>query len=226
MRPCDRGNAQSRISGRCELKRGRQAFGLSKATLLRVLARGQSWICNRSFLCIAKLLVSKRSSLCNVRFRLSDERFSVFSKVKLRRKNETDVNAPASGARMEESALMRPREISPKKAGRRRPLRVRYRHWAFKLPFVRNYRGMVIGRTILFKGDESEVSRTLFRHELIHQEQIEWHGIARFYLIYFRDYLSNLWRLRSHDAAYRNIPFEKEAFERQHETGQDDDRRM
>jgi hypothetical protein len=32
---------------------------------------------------------------------------------------------------------------------------------------------MVVGRTILFKGDESEVSSTLIRHELIHQEQIE-----------------------------------------------------
>jgi hypothetical protein len=40
-------------------------------------------------------------------------------------------------------------------------------------------------------------------------------GIARFYLIYFRDYLANLWRLRDHNAAYRNIPFEKEAYERE-----------
>ncbi len=105
-------------------------------------------------------------------------------------------------------------------------LRVRYRHWIFKLPLARNYRGMVVGRTILFKGDESEVSKTLFRHELIHQEQIDRHGIARFYLVYLRDYLSNLWRLRDHDAAYRNIPFEREAFERERETGKDNDRRI
>jgi hypothetical protein len=87
---------------------------------------------------------------------------------------------------------------------------------------------MVVGRTILFKSDESEVSQTLFRHELIHQEQIDRHGIVRFYLIYLRDYLLNLWRLRNHDAAYRNIPFEREAFERQCEIGKDleDDRRM
>jgi len=104
--------------------------------------------------------------------------------------------------------------------------RVRYRHWIFKLPLARKYRGMVMGRTILFKGDESDVSPTLLRHELIHQEQIDRHGIARFYLIYLRDYLVNLWRLRDHDAAYRNIPFEKEAFERQNEGGKDIDRRM
>ncbi len=80
---------------------------------------------------------------------------------------------------------------------------------------------MVVGRTNLFKGDESEVSQTLLRHELIHQEQIDRHGIARFYLIYFRDYFCNLWRLRDHDAAYRNIPLEKEALERQAEIASD-----
>jgi hypothetical protein len=78
---------------------------------------------------------------------------------------------------------------------------------------------MVVGRTILFKGGETDISPELLRHELVHQEQIERHGIARFYLIYFRDYLANLWRLRNHDAAYRNIPFEKEAYEREREQG-------
>lgn len=104
--------------------------------------------------------------------------------------------------------------------------RLRYRHWIFKLPLARNYRGMVMGRTILFKGDESDVSPTLLRHELIHQEQIDRHGMARFYLIYLRDYLNNLWRLRDHDAAYRNIPFEREAFAREGEMTKDsvDDR--
>ena len=124
------------------------------------------------------------------------------------------------------SREVRPPQI-PSRQIRPRPFpRVRYRHWIFKLPLARNYRGMVMGRTILFKGDESDVSPTLLRHELIHQEQIDRHGIARFYLIYLRDYLLNLYRLRNHDAAYRNIPFEKEAFERQNEGGKDIDRRM
>lgn len=82
---------------------------------------------------------------------------------------------------------------------------------------MRRYRGMVLGRTILFKGDESEISPALLRHELIHQEQIDRHGVARFYFIYFRDYLANLRRLRNHNAAYRNIPFEREAYERERE---------
>jgi penicillin-binding protein-related factor A (putative recombinase) len=93
--------------------------------------------------------------------------------------------------------------------------RVRYRHWIFKLPFVRRYRGMVVGRTILFKGGETEITPALLQHELVHWEQIDRHGITCFYLIYFRDYLANLWRLRNHDAAYRHIPFEKESCERE-----------
>ena len=76
---------------------------------------------------------------------------------------------------------------------------------------------MVLGRTILFKGNESDISPELLRHEMIHIEQIDRHGMARFYYIYLRDYLINLWHLRDHDAAYRNIPFEKEAYERERE---------
>jgi hypothetical protein len=87
----------------------------------------------------------------------------------------------------------------------------------FNLPGMRRYHGMVVGRTMIFRGSESEISATLLRHELIHQEQIDRHGVARFYLIYFRDYLANLWRLRNHYGAYRNIPFEKEAYERERE---------
>jgi hypothetical protein len=92
--------------------------------------------------------------------------------------------------------------------------RVKYQHWIFKLPFVRRYRGMVVARTILFKDAKTEIAPALLRHELVHLEQIDRHGIIRFYLIYFRDYLANLWRLRDHDAAYRHIGFEREARER------------
>src|SRR5688572_12437447 len=89
--------------------------------------------------------------------------------------------------------------------------RARYSHCIFRLPLVRRYSGMVVGRTILFKDGEAEITPALLRHELVHIEQIDRHGMARFYLIYFRDYLVNLWRLRDHDAAYRHIRFEKEA---------------
>jgi hypothetical protein len=82
---------------------------------------------------------------------------------------------------------------------------------------MRRYRGMVLGRTVLFSCDESEVSLALLRHELIHLEQMDRHGVWRFYLIYFRDYFINLWRLRNHNAAYRNVPFEQEAYRRERE---------
>lgn len=98
-------------------------------------------------------------------------------------------------------------------------LRIQYRHWLFRLPFLRHYRGICVGRTILFKDDESAVSAVLLQHELIHQEQIERHGILRFYTVYLRDYLANLWRLRNHQRAYRNIPFEIEAYAREREEG-------
>jgi hypothetical protein len=81
------------------------------------------------------------------------------------------------------------------------------------LPFVRRYRGMVVARTILFKNAKTEITLALLRHELAHVEQIDRYGITRFYLIYFSDYLANLWRLRDHDDAYRHIRFEREARE-------------
>jgi hypothetical protein len=93
--------------------------------------------------------------------------------------------------------------------------RVRYQHWIFKLPFVRRYCGMIVARTILLRDAETAVTPELLRHELVHLEQIDRHGITCFYLVYFVDYLANLWRLRDHDAAYRNIRFEREARERQ-----------
>jgi hypothetical protein len=72
---------------------------------------------------------------------------------------------------------------------------------------------MVISRTILFKGAETEISVALIQHELAHIDQINRHGAVKFYLIYFCDYVSNLWRLRDHNAAYRHIRFEREARE-------------
>ena len=92
-------------------------------------------------------------------------------------------------------------------------IRVCYQHWIFKLPFMRRYRGMVISRTILFKGAESEISFGLLQHELAHIDQINRHGVVKFYLIYLCDYVSNLWRLRDPNAAYRHIRFEREARE-------------
>ena len=76
---------------------------------------------------------------------------------------------------------------------------------------------MVVGRAILFKDGPEAVSVRLLRHEMIHQEQMDRHGVAGFYARYLADYLRGLWRLRSHEAAYRAIPFEQEAYAREGE---------
>lgn len=105
-------------------------------------------------------------------------------------------------------------KVSSRMLEQRHP-RIRYRHWVFRLPFMRRYSGMVVGRLILFRDDKEQISPALLRHELVHQEQIDRHGIPRFYFSYFREYVINLWRLRGHYAAYRTISFEKEAYERE-----------
>lgn len=94
---------------------------------------------------------------------------------------------------------------------------IRYRHWLFRLPLARNYAAMVVGRRILFKDGPEAVSARLLRHETIHQEQMDRHGVAGFYARYLTDYLRGLWRLRNHDAAYRAIAFEQEAYAREAE---------
>ncbi len=61
----------------------------------------------------------------------------------------------------------------------------------------------------------SERQRTLVNHERIHiRQQIELLVIP-FYVWYLINYLVNRFKYNSHDKAYRNIIFEKEAFEQE-----------
>lgn len=92
-------------------------------------------------------------------------------------------------------------------------IRISYQHWAFRLPLLRRYRGIVVGRRIWFKHGPDQISDELLRHEMIHQKQMDRNGVFRFYAIYLRDYFVNLARFRSHHQAYWNIPFELEARE-------------
>lgn len=94
-------------------------------------------------------------------------------------------------------------------------MKIYYNSRLFSLPLLRNYAAIVLGRRCYVKA--SQASETLLRHEEIHQEQMDRHGILGFYLIYLKDYFRNLWIYRDHDQAYFNIPFEKEAFAREHE---------
>ena len=92
----------------------------------------------------------------------------------------------------------------------REPL-FRYRHWAFRLPLLRRYSAICLGRTILFRQAKEEIPERLLRHEYCHQRQLAGLGLWRFYSTYLWDYFRGLIRHRNHDLAYRGIRFEVEA---------------
>jgi hypothetical protein len=79
----------------------------------------------------------------------------------------------------------------------------------FKLPLLRNYDGIALGRHMYFKGIPN---RELIAHEMVHQRQMDRHGVLGFYVIYLTHYLLFLALYRNHTQAYRAIPFEKEAY--------------
>lgn len=79
----------------------------------------------------------------------------------------------------------------------------------FKLPLLSQYGGIVLGRHAFFKGIPDE---SLIKHEMVHQEQMDRHGVIKFYLIYVKDYIKGLVKYRNHWDAYYNIPFEVEAY--------------
>lgn len=95
-------------------------------------------------------------------------------------------------------------------------MKIIYESRLFKLPLLRRYSAIVLGRRCYTK--DAEVSDELKRHEMIHQEQMDRVGIFAFYVIYLYHYGRNLVRFRNHDRAYREIPFEVEAYARQNET--------
>jgi len=66
---------------------------------------------------------------------------------------------------------------------------------------------------ILIKRRQDFFNEQLLRHEEIHiQQQLEL-LILPFYILYFIHYMVNLFIYFNHDKAYRNIVFEKEAYQ-------------
>ncbi|MDO8994519.1 MAG: hypothetical protein Q7U83_15745 [Daejeonella sp.] len=73
--------------------------------------------------------------------------------------------------------------------------------------------GMALFPFLLLKDKNSSLNRQLMNHELIHfRQQIEL-LIIPFYILYLLNYLINLIRYHNHMKAYRNILFEREAYE-------------
>ncbi len=62
---------------------------------------------------------------------------------------------------------------------------------------------------ILFADSPSD---SLLTHELIHIKQIELHGALAFYTQYLCEYLQGRYQKMSHQEAYLNISFEKQAY--------------
>jgi len=62
---------------------------------------------------------------------------------------------------------------------------------------------------IICKGELDQRTRT---HEIIHLHQQRELWLIGFYLLYVWYWLVGAWKLRSFHGAYRNIPFEKEAY--------------
>jgi hypothetical protein len=86
------------------------------------------------------------------------------------------------------------------------------------LPFMK-VRGMAIFPFIFLRRREFKQDAVLVNHEKIHiRQQLELF-ILPFFMLYFINYLYNLIQCRNHTAAYRNIIFEKEAYDHDHEPG-------
>ena len=59
----------------------------------------------------------------------------------------------------------------------------------------------------------------LEHHEYIHWQQIKIYGVYQFYFRYLKEYWQGRKRGLNHDQAYRDISFEKEAYQEQHNPG-------
>ncbi len=75
------------------------------------------------------------------------------------------------------------------------------------------YSAMALYPFILVKREEMKQNVILIHHEKIHHRQQLELLIVPFYLLYLFNYLYNLLRYRNHYKAYREIIFEREAFQ-------------
>jgi len=73
--------------------------------------------------------------------------------------------------------------------------------------------GMAIFPFILLKSARLKNDPEIINHEKIHLRQQLELLILPFYVLYLFNYLINVFRYRNHDLAYRNIIFEKEAYD-------------
>lgn len=89
----------------------------------------------------------------------------------------------------------------------------KFSHW---LPRLLRVNGITLYPFVLFASDECNVKDRWLVHEYIHIKQQRKDGLIKFYFLYVWEYLCGFMTSSSHDAAYRNIPYEREAYGREH----------
>ncbi|MCM2302925.1 MAG: hypothetical protein NDI80_09910 [Flavobacteriaceae bacterium] len=83
----------------------------------------------------------------------------------------------------------------------------------FSLLIHKNFRAFAFYPFIFIKNKEEITDKTLINHEKIHlKQQIEL-LIIFFFISYFLEFIWNYFRFKSFMMAYRNISFEKEAYQ-------------
>jgi hypothetical protein len=98
-------------------------------------------------------------------------------------------------------------------------MKIFYNSLLFKLPFIKNFEGMVIGKLCFLKQpkNNSIEQKSLLIHEAVHIEQMNRVGIIKYYFIYFRDFFTNYLKYKDMDKAYFLIPYEIEAYKIQND---------
>ena len=87
-----------------------------------------------------------------------------------------------------------------------------FESWLFRLPLLRNYDAVTLPWGVFFRQAKADVDPWLLAHEAVHVRQTARLGAFRFYLQYLCEYARGLFKHRSHEAAYRSISFEREAY--------------
>ena len=67
--------------------------------------------------------------------------------------------------------------------------------------------------SILFVRKNVILNEYIINHEKIHTKEIIENFIVGFYVLYCIFYIINIIKYKNHEDAYRNIPFEREAYE-------------
>ena len=94
-------------------------------------------------------------------------------------------------------------------------LTIKENHWFFKLPPFRKFAAMTVNpNLIIFRG---KIELHVLAHEMVHVQQMKKECCTLIYYIkYFYYWFINLFKYGFSIEAYFQIPYEKEAYEKEH----------